>query len=249
VPSISQAPPVLVVPARFCGPPTSANGGYASAVLAQQVRDADAVTVTLRKPPPLDTPMTVVPDDRGGARLMLGDELIAEAVPAACDVELVEPVSFEEAVAATTAYPGRRRHPFPTCFACGPARRPGDGLRLEPGRLADRPDTVACPWVPHPSLAPGGETVPAEIVWAALDCPGGWIADLDPGTPRVLGRMTACVDALPYIGDQCVITGRLVEQQGRKAHTITTLYDGDGRVLARAAAVWIALGEPRAQPS
>jgi hypothetical protein len=55
----------------------------------------------------------------------------------------------------------------------------------------------------------------------------------------VLGRMTARVDALPQVGDPCVVMGQLVDHVGRKARTVTTLYDGDGRVLARACAVWI----------
>ena len=45
----------LVIPSRFCGPPGS--GGYACGRIAAY---ADGpVTVTLRRPPPLATPMTV----------------------------------------------------------------------------------------------------------------------------------------------------------------------------------------------
>ncbi len=55
----------------------------------------------------------------------------------------------------------------------------------------------------------------------------------------VLGRMTARVDALPHVDDTCVVMGQLLGRDGRKAFTATTLYDGDGRVLARAKAVWI----------
>ena len=48
----------LTLPRRFRGPLTSANGGYASGRLAAFV-DADAVEVTLRLPPSLDTSLEV----------------------------------------------------------------------------------------------------------------------------------------------------------------------------------------------
>ena len=34
--------------------------------------------------------------------------------------------------------PGLTSHPFPTCFACGTDREPGDGLRIFPGPVAGR---------------------------------------------------------------------------------------------------------------
>jgi len=48
----------VMFPARFNGPPGSANGGYACGVVAQQV-PADRFEVTLRSPPPLDTALGV----------------------------------------------------------------------------------------------------------------------------------------------------------------------------------------------
>src|SRR5687768_10452619 len=49
---------VLVIDGRFCGPPVSANGGYACGAIALLLTDEPA-EVTLRRPPPLDTPMAV----------------------------------------------------------------------------------------------------------------------------------------------------------------------------------------------
>jgi hypothetical protein len=77
-------------------------------------------------------------------------------------------------------------------------------------------------------------------MWAALDCPGGW-AVLSEGRPYVLGRIAAWVDALPAPGDTCVVMGRHVGGEGRKAETLTTVYDPSGVVLATARATWIAL--------
>ena len=76
------------------------------------------------------------------------------------------------------------------------------------------------------------------MVWAALDCPGGWTLDI-VGRPAVLGRITAQVDALPRVGEPCVVMGRLLRRSGRKGFSATTVYDGDGRVLGRAESVWI----------
>jgi hypothetical protein len=77
---------VLILPARFNGPPHSAHGGYFAGRLAaclQPVSERDAppaVTVTLRKPPPLEEPMDLLRADAPvtlAARI--GDVLIAEA--------------------------------------------------------------------------------------------------------------------------------------------------------------------------
>ncbi len=65
----------------------------------------------------------------------------------------------------------------------------------------------------------------------------------------VLGRMTAAVDASPVVGDPYVVVGRHLRDDGRKTFTASTAYDGDGRVLGRAEAVWIALRTPQASTS
>lgn len=237
----------LTVAARFSGPPGSANGGWVAGALAARVLGVGAAslgraaTVTLRQPPPLgarqqvSTAQDVVVMTFGGA-------VIAEAAPASLDVAPVEPVSVADAAEAMTQYAGLTDHPFPTCFTCGTRREAPDGLGLQPGPVAGRPHTTATRWFPDASLLEGGEVSP-HVVWAALDCPGGWTVDL-VGRPMVLGRITAQLDALPLVGEACLVMGRLLDHQGRKATTATTVYDGDGRVLARATAVWVAV-DPR----
>ncbi|MGH8868049.1 MAG: hypothetical protein ACRDYU_08645 [Actinomycetes bacterium] len=236
------------MPARFAGPPGSANGGYLCGRLSAHVPTHGAVVVTLRLPPPLDAPMTV--ERHGdGAHLLANDRLVAEAMPAELDVDVVEPVDHAEAVQAATRYDGFTDHPFPACFVCGPERAAGDGLRLFPGRVQDQTDSVAGAWVPDASLAhPDQDEVPEEFVWAALDCPGGWAVGL-ARRPMVLGRMTGQVDAIPKIGERCVVMGRVLGQEGRKAFTTSTAYDGDGRVLGRAHAVWIAVDPSTLTPA
>ena len=237
-----SAVPVLTIDRRFNGPPDSANGGYLSGRLAALVSGglpgADPVAVTLRKPPPLAEPMSVA-EGTPGLRLSRGDVLIAEAAPAELSGGSVAPVGQDQAAAAARNYGGLAKHPFPTCFVCGLARPAQDGLGLRPGLLPDRADTTAALWRPDASLADGGGVRP-EFVWAALDCPGGWTVDL-VGRPMVLGRMTAQVQAVPEVGEPCVVVGRLNGRDGRKAFTTTTGYGADGRVLGHADAIWIAI--------
>ncbi len=245
---------------RFAGPRDSANGGYAAGVLAGAFLGgrpastvssdgAGAVEVTLRKPPPLETAMLLrngsdqaKPNgtDQHTLTLTLDEQVVAHARAGALAADPVDAVSLAEAREAETAYAGLTDHPFVTCFACGTERKPGDGLRLSPGRIGD--GRTACTWTPHPSLAADDEptAVRPEFVWAALDCPGGWTTDV-VGRPMVLGRITGEVYAPAEVGERHVVMGRLLREDGRKTFTATTLYDSDGRVVARAEHVWIAV--------
>ncbi|MFI0357369.1 hypothetical protein [Actinomadura sp. 9N407] len=221
----------MIIEKRYHGPEGSGNGGYVAGLLAGHV-SSDTVTVTLRRPPPLETELRVgSDDDRGiGARLWDdGERLVAEALAGAIVVPAVPPVSYEEALEAAEKYRVAERHPFPGCFVCGPAREPGDGLRLAPGPVAE--GTVAAPWTP--------ERVPEpEIMWAVLDCPGGLAFGQDD-PPLVLGTMTAQVTEVPEAGERCVVMGLARSREGRKLHAATAAYGADGRLLGRAEQIWI----------
>jgi hypothetical protein len=82
------------------------------------------------------------------------------------------------------------------------------------------------------------EEISPVLMWAALDCPGGWAAPQD-GRPYVLGRMTARIVALPLAGDECVAVGELLGEQGRRAFVRTAVYSPGGQVLAHARATRI----------
>src|SRR4051812_18035004 len=240
-PARGPAPPeTLLIDAQFAGPPGSANGGYTAGRLARLLPVGVAVEVTLRHPPPLGTRLDVA-IARGHVTLTFGGAVIADAVVAELTEDLVAPVPFDDAKLAMSTYAGFDEHPFPGCFACGTDRPPPDGLGLRPGRVPGRLDCVATTWVPGGSLVSGEGTALTEAIWAALDCPGGWSADLI-GRPMVLGRMTAAIDALPRAGDPCVVVGRWLGAERRKTFTASTAYDADGRVLGHAQATWIAIG-------
>lgn len=247
----------LIVPARFCGPPVSGNGGWAAGSLAASVEGCPedrgtgwpTVEVSLRMPPPLDTPMPVTQED-GAATATHEGSPVAVARCAETEPEPVEPVPYDEAVAASASYPGHVAHPFATCFVCGTAREAGDGLRIFPGKVepvTEGRTRVAAPWTPDPSLAEdfhhyGDEQPRASLAatWAALDCTGGWAGDFGERL-MVLARMTARVDALPVIGEPHVVVGEARGTEGRKTWSATTLYDADGRAVGAAEHLWISV--------
>ncbi len=227
----------LRVPRRFHGPPKSGNGGWTAGALAATLPQSDdgaPVTVALRLPPPLDISMPLTPT-AAGTVVSYNGRAVAEATYAESEPVPVPPVPVYEAAAAEARYGGHRQHPFPTCFTCGPGRRPGDGLRIFPGPVAasvtgtDAP-TVACTWTPYEVSGP--------ITWAALDCPGGWATGVDEN-PAVLGTMTLRIHRLPTTSDRYVVVGAMRGAEGRKRYSASTLYDPNGQVVATAEHVWI----------
>lgn len=226
----------VTFPGRFNGPPGSANGGYACGVIAAQV-PAELVEVTLRRPPPLDTPLLIEQTahryevrQRSGEVVAVAQPVDAPvtAVPAVLDIPADAPPALADA-----------SHPFRTCFTCGPDRAPGDGLRIFAKRIPGQP-ILADRWTPDESLGGDDGSVRPEIVWAALDCPGGWAAfDRIPGGVVVLGRMTTRIDRVPRVGEACVVVAASHGHDGRKIDAHSTLYTGEGELLAAARAVWI----------
>jgi hypothetical protein len=142
---------LVIIAPRFNGPPTSAHGGYCSGLIARRV--PGPAEVTLRAPPALGRPLLLV-REAGGVALRDDDGLVAEARPIDLDLDLPSAPSLARAQAATPRFPWRAEHPLPTCFACGTARAPGDGLRIFCGPTDDTPG-YAAPWTPAPAFATG----------------------------------------------------------------------------------------------
>ncbi|TCN29991.1 hypothetical protein EV644_13619 [Kribbella orskensis] len=236
---------VLRIAPRFRGPAHSGNGGYVAGhvgtALAAVADDGTVPRVRLMVPPPMEVDLDLlVSSDSAqlaGAESPAASGVVAKAIAVAAatlDHATVDPVGPDEARTAEAQYKGLVKHPFPGCFVCGPAN--AEGLRLRPGPLGD--GRTACTWHPSTDLAAEDGLVDPVFLWAALDCPGGWAIDLE-GRPSVLGQMSACIDARPPAGEACVVMGRILSEDGRKTRTASTLYDSDGRVLARAQHTWI----------
>ena len=185
--------------------------------------------------------------DDGVLRLHAGETTIAEGRAARPSVHLPTPPSPAAAARAAEGYAGRdpERHPFPTCFVCGPLR-PDDGMRVFPGP-AGHDGMLACPWRPTADLAANGVVDP-RFVWAALDCPSGF-ACIPPGTRTVLASMTTSLEAPVEPEREYVITAWPIASQGRKHRAGSAIHDAHGRRVAVAEALWISLrdaDQPRA---
>lgn len=232
----------IVIGHRFNGPAGSANGGYAAGLLARRI--AGPAEVTLRHPPPLDTPLTVTAD---GPDLALTDgrTLVATARPAPRTATEV-PASPTVAAAARAGRGSRFRdvgeHPYPRCFGCGPCRPEPDGLRIIPGPVPGT-DQVADVWTPAAWLGDGHGVVRPEFLWSALDCPGGVAALQFTGARRILlGRIAAVVLAPVPVGRAVVCHAWVGASTGRRIGAGSALSTADGQLLATATATWITVG-------
>ncbi len=223
----------IVIDRRFRGPPDSANGGYACGVVGEQIEGV--ATATLRRPPPLNVPLSLVTDDQT-TRLFDGADLVGEAVEGTLDLVVPASPDLATAAAASAGYTGFRSHPFPTCFVCGPEREAGDGLRIFPGAI-DGSSIVAAPWTPDSTLADADGTVQRRHVWAALDCPSYF--GLTSRPMALLGRLTARIDRVPEVGEPLVAIGWSLGVEGRKHFAGSALCDADGNDLAAGLATWI----------
>ena len=210
----------VVIDPRFCGPPGTGNGGYVAGLLAARLGGAGEIT--LRRPPPVATPLEIVAGagqsvslvswpgpDRGGRRGRAGRAGAGGGHPG----------RGPRGGAASRLRAHPEEHPFPGCFVCGPDRGPGDGLGILVGPVAGR-DLAADVWSPDGSLAgPGGEVAP-EFLWAALDCSGGVGAignEAQDGPPWVLGRYAARQAAPVRAGEPHVVVGWRTGRGGPQA--------------------------------
>jgi hypothetical protein len=213
---------------RFRGPLTSANGGYTCGRLAAFV-DAPAVEVTLRRPPPLDRPLTVR-DEVERVLLFDGEDLVAEARATALELDPPAPVSVAAAREAEERHPRAFSPAFRECFVCG-TRADGDVLGIHVGPVLGREPLHAAPWaVSEPA---------DELVWAAIDCPGAYAVGAEGRGDVVLGRMACRLDRVPEVGDECVVVSWPLGEDGRKLHAGTALFAEDGALLALARQTWI----------
>ncbi|WP_338673055.1 hypothetical protein V1460_08300 [Streptomyces sp. SCSIO 30461] len=234
---------VIVVPPLYSGYPGVAFGGYVAGVLARRSA-ADAVRVDFRGPVPVGSEVRISTTDAGGAELGEPGQPLTTAIPvdAAPLSALAVPdaPSWDEALAAAEAY---RADPPPgsvDCFGCGPERTPERGLRqhctVVPGR-----ELVATAWVPSPTLAADDGTLPTELVWGALDCPG-FAAGRSLGTQRA-GAVTASLTGTllrPLVaGERYISYAWLLSESGRKHTMAVAVSTADGELCAVSQALWV----------
>ena len=223
---------------RFCGPPDSANGGYAAGLLARELGSSN-ISVTLHAPPPLDCDLDLGSDGTT-AWLNDGDVLVGTGERHDLSIDVPPPPTLAAAQEAETRFAGLRNHAFPGCFVCGPERLQGEGLRLFPGAIRDGIGQVATTWHPDGSILDDAGAVQPEFVWAALDCPGYWAVAGAAGI-AVLGRFAAVLQVERLPAEALIVTGWPIAGEGRKHEAGTAIHDRGGRLLAAAKATWVTL--------
>jgi hypothetical protein len=231
----------LVIERRFRGPPDSGQGGYSCGLVAERI-DSDCATVTLRKPPPLERPLTIE-SDQSGARMLDGDVLVAEGAADQLGLALPDPVSLDTAREAS-AHPfwDEHVHPFPGCFGCGPERNQHEAVAIWMGRIGDH--HTAGVWTPAEDFAGDGGAVAKAVVWAALDCPTATGANLPMDGVSVLGRLTCRLVAPITAGVPHTLVAWPIADDGRKHTGGAVIHTQDGELCAYSAGLWIELRDP-----
>jgi hypothetical protein len=233
-------PTMVTVPCRFCGPPDSGNGGYTCGLLAKEL--GSVVECTLRTPVPLEMPLEFERTQSGGV-LRNGTSVVVEAAAVSIAVSPPASVRFK---AATDVMAMDPRHPFPTCFVCGPQRRVHDGLRIFPAPIKN--EAYAAAWIPDHEFGNDQHQLRPEFLWAALDCPTGFAAGFPTAGKLVTGRLAVQQLKAIRTGTGCVIMSWPLGIDGRKHFSAACLYQND-ELCAVARATWIRLtGEPKSSP-
>lgn len=236
----------ITVPARFCGPPDSGNGGYTCGLLAREI--GGVVECTLRMPVPLQVPLQLERSQAAGS-LRFEGKTVVEAVATAIDVTPPPPVSFAVAAQAMASSPAMdSRHPFPTCFVCGPRRGMRDGLRIFPAPLEGNLHVAS--WVPDPEFGEFGSSdgeplLRSEFLWAAMDCPTGFASGFPTVGKLVTGRLAVHQLQPIRTGTGCVLMSWPLRVEGRRKYfSAACLYQG-GLLCAVARATWIRVNDER----
>jgi hypothetical protein len=226
----------MIVHERYEGPPQIANGGVVCGMLAESI--TGPAEVRIAKPVPVGIPLEVERTD-GGARLLRGGEVLAAARPRTRPLEVRAPIDVAAAEAAISSRPAVADHPFPYCFVCGPHRGPDDGLQLLPGRV-DGSDVMACLWRPATRFAEGGGTLPAPLLWGALDCPSYWPV-IEPGRVALLGTLSAHIEGEVRAEHSYVVMSWARAVTGRRLLSGSAIYSSLGELIAAAEATWISV--------
>jgi hypothetical protein len=234
---------VFTLDPRYRGPLVDGqhwgHGGYFCGMVAQLAPGFPALAIKTRIP--LERELTVQMSP-GRVTVFDGAEEIADSEVKGAPLRVTIPgsVSLDEARAAGERFEGFTRHPFPECFACGHERVAGDGLRIftgEVGEPVNDAKQLAAIWQPDASSLDRDGFVRPELIWAALDCPGGWAI---PENVWTVALQVEIVERVP--GGQPLIVRGWLEQpidRNRKSRYVgSAVVDERSRVLARGGAIW-----------
>ena len=202
--------------------------------------------MSLHAPPPLGVPLDVGFHEAGEVEVRHEGAVVARARPVD-EVDVMPPVwpTLAEAREASRRHPGHGRASlFSDCFVCGSQRH--DGLGIHFGPLRGHSDVTAAVFLPDATVPNRAGIVTPDLIWAALDCPSYTPPLWDWERPSLLARLAVERHDTVEVGEPVIALGWHIATEGRKHHTASALMSTDGRVLARARALWITLaGTPR----
>ena len=226
----------IVLERRFNGPPATANGGYACGVVARHV-DGPA-TVSLRRPVPLGTPLELERHDDGHVTLHDGPDADRRGRARRCRWTSSRRTgrSVEEARAAVARRPA----------AC-PRRSAPAGSAPRPVRTASASRSARWRRIPHSPVRYSAAGRAAARRRARPRSPGlRWTARATRrrcgATPRpsLLASMRAELLEPDPAGEPLIVVGWSARRRGPQAPTAPPRSSRrDGRMLARAEALWI----------
>lgn len=231
------------VPSHIHGYPELAFGGYVAGLLA--ARSGNRTTrVDFRRVVAVDAPVRFTLPENGRTALTAPDgTVLVEATPSFLTRAAPPAPTWAEAEAVTRVASTTPKRALTDCYGCGAACEPGRGLRLFPWGLRDR-NMMAAAWTPDAGLADSTGELPPEVVWSALDCPGGITAFhyMRMGQGAFTASLTATQFEPVYAGVDYISHAWPVQQDGRKYSVGVALSTRDGGLCALAEALWI---EPR----
>lgn len=240
----TDEPTEVVIPDHVYGFPGTGFGGYAAGILARNFTDT-SVKVNFRRAVPLGSLVTM----RGteGHSYELADTEGALLTAEECDTVAPPPfVPIWDDVVTAEKEHSLTDSPFyrGDCFGCGGDRAAGQGLR-QTFSLLTKQSMVVAPWTPDPELGDGSKTLPAEHLWGALDCPGGWACRLFSDAPHE--TVTAClattVTKPVVLGTDHITFGWVISKSGRKHVVGSAIATRDGELCAHTEALWLTLSQ------
>lgn len=232
----------VIIGSQFNGPPTTANGGYASGVLAAGLQGtgySGAVEASLHAPPPLDHPLRLEAS-ADVALLTDGEARVGSAKVSDLHLQVPDLPSTPMFGGAPFAPEGAFT-PFDQCFVCGRARHAGDGLCLFAKQVNGHEGLVGVPWHLHRNFAREDGTIDPVFIWSALDCPGYFACAY--GEAALLGRLTAEIFKPLKADGEAMVFGWSLDDpsapKSRKRRCGTAVIDASGDLVAKAEGLWI----------
>lgn len=225
----------LVLPTRYQGATGKGHGGYTAGLLSESAPGRR--TVDFYVSIPLGIPLQLEEVD-GVQHLRNGETAVARTRPTDKSIHIPDPVNVDEAAGAQARSPIRNLNVLPDCFSCGTLP---DSMNVHAGPLDGR-DEFATTWTPEQRHAENEEVLD-RYIWGAIDCPSGWVIGVsgDEFRPSVTGEMWAEVFEPVRPGETYVAVAWGGAWRGRMAAAGTSLFASDGRCVAAAESMWVAL--------